>query len=87
MSAGYANGTNCCYDYCAKWLDLSTGTLTSPNYPNNYDPNTVCGWHLVVQENKVITLEINSFQASFTFIKIDPQQISLILYTLYFSSD
>ena len=66
--AGYANGTNCCYDYCAKWLDLSTGTLTSPNFPNNYDSNTVCGWHLEVQENKVITIEINSFRVSFTFI-------------------
>ena len=63
--AGYANGTNCCYDYCAKWLDLSTGTLTSPNFPNNYDSNTACGWPLAVEENKVITIEINSFRVSF----------------------
>ena len=29
---GYNSDTNCCYDDCSQWLNISNGTLTSPKF-------------------------------------------------------
>ena len=36
--------TNCCYDYCSQWLNMTAKTLTSPNYPKYYENMITCSW-------------------------------------------
>ena len=65
---GYLETTDCCYDYCGKWLDLENGTLVSPNYPNKYDSDQICNWLIVVAMTvagpRTITLEFIKFAVS-----------------------
>ena len=65
---GYLKTTDCCYDYCGKWLDMENGTLVSPNYPNKYDNYQVCDWLIVVAMTvagpRTITLEFIKFAVS-----------------------
>ena len=42
-------------------LDDMTGTITSPNYPLNYDNNMDLEWTLTAPSNKVIKLEFEAF--------------------------
>ena len=42
--SGYGSDNNCCYDHCSQWLNISAGTLTSPNYPNHYENMISCSW-------------------------------------------
>ena len=62
---GYMKTTDCCYDYCMKWLDMENGTLVSPNYPNKYDHYQVCDWLITVAMTvagpRTITLEFIKF--------------------------
>ena len=44
-------------DPCQDWLDLINKKLTSPNYPDEYDPNTVCKWHLTTNKGNYISLD------------------------------
>ena len=72
---GYLETTDCCYDYCGKWLDMENGTLVSPNYPNKYDNSQVCDWLIVVAMTvagpRTITLEFIKFAVStFVFLYI-----------------
>ena len=66
--SGYQKTTDCCYDYCGKWLDMKNGTLVSPNYPNKYDNDQVCDWLIVVAMTvagpRTITLEFIKFAVS-----------------------
>ena len=43
-------------DPCQDWLDLINERLTSPNYPDVYDPNTFCRWNLTTNAGSYITL-------------------------------
>ena len=65
---GYLKTTDCCYDYCGKWLDIENGTLFSPNYPDKYDNYQVCDWLIVVAMTvagpRTITLEFIKFAVS-----------------------
>ena len=65
---GYMKTTDCCYDYCMKWLDMENGTLVSPNYPNKYDHYQVCDWLITVAMTvagpRTITLEFIKFSVS-----------------------
>ena len=62
---GFLKTTDCCYDYCGKWLDMESGTLVSPNYPDKYDNHQVCNWLLVVAMTvagpRTMTLEFIKF--------------------------
>ena len=62
ITLGYANDTNCCYEHCNEWLDLDNGTLTSPNYPYNYDYHTECAWVLNALQGQIITLVFHDFE-------------------------
>ena len=66
--SGYHKTTDCCYDYCGKWLDMENGTLVSPNYPNKYDNYEVCDWLITVAMTvagpRTITLEFIKFAVS-----------------------
>ena len=66
--SGYLKTTDCCYDYCGKWLDMENGTLVSPNYPDKYDNYQECDWLIVVAMTvagpRTITLEFIKFSVS-----------------------
>ena len=66
--SGYHKTTDCCYDYCGKWLDMDNGTLVSPNYPDKYDNYQVCDWLITVAMTvagpRTITLEFIKFSVS-----------------------
>ncbi|XP_053569959.1 cubilin [Bombina bombina] len=40
----------------------TTGTLSSPNYPNLYPHNRECQWRITVPEGKLVTLTINDLR-------------------------
>lgn len=43
---------------------VATGTLTSPNYPNEYNAYDSCTWTITVTEGKFIRLTFTEFQVS-----------------------
>ena len=45
---------------CNGWLDLVNKRLTSPNYPDPYDPLTFCKWTLTSSEEYYITLDFDT---------------------------
>ncbi|XP_071849867.1 uncharacterized protein [Apostichopus japonicus] len=47
---------------CDVTLSTSTGTFTSPEYPNLYPSNLNCTWHLQAAEGKVIELTFDDVQ-------------------------
>ena len=69
LALGYTNNTNCCYEQCNEWLDLINGTLTSPNYPENYPDDTQCSWTITAPlQSQRVVLEITFFEVSFKFL-------------------
>ena len=38
--------------------------MTSPNFPNRYDPNTVCNWNLTIDEGSYISLDFEHIEVS-----------------------
>ena len=59
---GYESDTNCCYDYCGQWLNISAGTLTSPNYPNHYENMITCSLIIDSTVNSIIEIEFVEFK-------------------------
>lgn len=51
---GYDSDSNCCYDFCSQWLDMTAGTLTSPNYPSPYENMITCSWLITSSSNDSI---------------------------------
>ena len=51
-------------DPCQDWLDLINKKLTSPNYPDVYDPNTVCKWNLTTSKGYYISLDFKHIAVS-----------------------
>ena len=51
-------------DPCQDWLDLVNNGLTSPNYPEWYDPNTVCKWNLTAKKGNYISLDFEYIYVS-----------------------
>ena len=60
---------DCCYlpkwTRCHDSLDFKKGTLSSPYYPNYYEPYQECSWLISVPENFTVTLEFKSLSVSF----------------------
>ena len=56
-------------DPCQDWLDLVNKKLTSPNYPEDYDSNTICKWNLTTEKGNYISLdfEIIFFVSTWTY--------------------
>ena len=59
---GYDSDTNCCYDYCSQWLNMTTKTLTSPNYPNVYQNMITCSWIVNSIVDSIIEIEFEEFE-------------------------
>ena len=55
---------NIYHDPCYDWLDLLNMKLTSPNYPNKYDPNTICKWNLTTDKGNYISLDFEHIDVS-----------------------
>ena len=53
-------------DPCQDWLDLVNKKLTSPNYPEDYDPNTICKWNLTTEKGNYISLDFERIRVSDT---------------------
>ena len=51
-------------DPCDDWLDLINKQLTSPNYPEPYDPLTNCKWNLTEKDGYYISLDIERIEVS-----------------------
>lgn len=46
---------------CGGIFSTLKGTITSPNYPKNYDSNTFCQWLLRTEPNHSMTLKFSDF--------------------------
>ena len=42
-------------------IDASSGNISSPNFPNNYDANRICTWNITVPSTKIIKLTFLNF--------------------------
>ena len=42
-------------------IDASSGDISSPNFPNNYDANRICTWNITVPSTKIIKLTFLNF--------------------------
>ena len=51
-------------DPCQDWLDLHENKLTSPNYPDVYEPNTVCIWKITTDKGYYISLDFERIDVS-----------------------
>ena len=52
------------HDLCQDWMDLINMKLTSPNYPENFDPNTFCQWKLTTDKGNYISLDFERIDVS-----------------------
>ena len=59
---GYESDTNCCYDYCSQWLNMTAGTLTSPSYPNRYENMIACSWMIASSARRILKIEFEVFK-------------------------
>ena len=67
--SGYDSDTNCCYDYCSQWLNISAGTLTSPNYPKPYENMMTCSWMITSSTaDNILRIEFDNFRVRATQI-------------------
>ena len=51
-------------DPCDDWLDLINKRLTSPNYPEPYDPLINCKWNLTEKHGYYISLDFEKIDVS-----------------------
>ena len=53
-------------DPCGYWqpqlLTESSGTIQSPNYPNNYDNGVDCSWQIATDKDHIIKLIVEFFE-------------------------
>ena len=47
---------------CGGELDMETGQLESPNYPEDYQPNKECVWRVTVPKGFQVALKFQSFE-------------------------
>ena len=79
FTASYEGDGSCCiidlnvlYDIglsavCGGELDMETGQLESPNYPEDYHPNKECVWRVTVPKGFQVALKFQSFEVRRSF--------------------
>ena len=57
---------------CDLTLTATTGTISSPNYPQNYPASLNCYWIIASSTRTVITLSFNAFviEDNFDFLRV-----------------
>ena len=51
-------------DPCQDWLDLINKKLTTPNFPEVFEPNTMCQWNLTTDKGYYISLDFDIIRVS-----------------------
>lgn len=64
---GFSSGTDCCQDACHGLIDLESGLLVSPSYPNDYLNSVQCSSQISVDLGNHVTLEFTSFSVSIKY--------------------
>uniref|UniRef100_H2ZEW6 CUB domain-containing protein n=1 Tax=Ciona savignyi TaxID=51511 RepID=H2ZEW6_CIOSA len=49
------------HNVCNQTISAGQGIITSPNFPNNYDPNTYCKWQIRVEDDRTAVVEFRYF--------------------------
>ena len=63
--SGWTGGIkNIYHDPCQDWLDLVNMKLTSPNYPEPYDPLEDCTWNITAPQGHYVTLDFVSINVN-----------------------
>ena len=52
------------HDPCQDWLDLINMKVTSPNYPDAYDPLEYCIWNIKAPPGHFVTLDFERIDVS-----------------------
>ena len=55
---------NVYHDPCQDWMDLINMKLTSPNYPEPYDPLEYCKWTITAPPGHLVTLNFETINVS-----------------------
>ena len=55
---------NVYHDPCQDWLDLINMKLTSPNYPEQYNPMDYCTWKITGPPGHLVTLDFERIDVS-----------------------
>ena len=55
---------NVYHDPCQDWLDLINMKVTSPNYPDAYDPLEYCIWNITAPTGHFVTLDFEKLEVS-----------------------
>ena len=63
--SGWVGGIeNVYHDPCQDWIDLVNMKLTSPNYPDLYDPLEHCKWTIAAPHGHFVTLDFEHIDVS-----------------------
>ena len=57
-------------DPCQGWLDLVNKKLTSPNYPDGCDLNTICKWNFTTEKGYYISLDFERILVSHKILNV-----------------
>ena len=72
---------NVYHDPCQDWLDLINMKLTSPNYPDAYDPLTDCTWTIIAPPEQYVTLDFKVIDVnSKSLVNLIELQVYCIFY-------
>jgi CUB/sushi domain-containing protein len=55
---------------CGGNLSGPSGTILSPNYPNNYGNNIYCEWTITARPGASITLKVNTFLTEYEYDRL-----------------
>ena len=69
---------NVYYDPCQDWLDLVDMKLTSPNYPDPYEPLELCEWTINAPTGHFVTLDLEIIDVSVKEILV--HYLTLVFY-------
>ena len=61
---GFQSGTDCCQDACFGMIDMESGIMMSPFYPDEYQSNLDCSSQITVDEGKFITIQFENYSVS-----------------------
>ncbi|XP_070531537.1 MAM and LDL-receptor class A domain-containing protein 1-like [Ptychodera flava] len=50
---------------CDEYIDADYAEIYSPNYPNEYEPNSDCSFYINVPQHQQLTIEFTSFNVEF----------------------